>query len=164
MAEAFTPWLHILAATVWVGPQFFLFIAAIPALRTIEDMHIRARAMRVLTTRFGYLAWGAMAVLVVTGIGSLFEHDTDLDILFDRNYGTIFIVKMVLVGAVVALTALHTFVVGPRLLDLQEKMSDEAELAPARRTSIIVSASSLLLALGILFCGALLRTEFAFQT
>jgi len=73
VSEAFNPWLHVIAATIWVGPQFFLFIAAVPAMRTVEDVQTRARAMRVLTTRFGWLAWGAMAVLVLTGIGNLFQ-------------------------------------------------------------------------------------------
>jgi uncharacterized membrane protein len=43
MSEAITPWLHVLAVSVWVGPQFFLFLAAVPALRTIEDRQLRAR-------------------------------------------------------------------------------------------------------------------------
>ena len=163
MPEAVNPWLHLLAATVWVGPQVFLFVAAVPAVRTVEDAQVRARIMRVLTTRFGYLAWGAMAVLVITGIGNLYEHDLAVDVLFDLNYGAIFIAKMVLVAATIALTAWHSFFIGPRLLDLQQSVSDEAQLAPTRRFSIIVSAANLLLALGILFCAALLDTTFALE-
>jgi uncharacterized membrane protein len=53
MSDAITPWLHILAVTVWVGPQFFLFIAALPAIRTIEDRQTRARVMRMIVTRVG---------------------------------------------------------------------------------------------------------------
>ena len=163
MGEAINPWLHILAATIWVGPQIFLFVAAIPAVRTIEDAQVRARVMRTLTTRFGYLAWGAMLVLVITGIGNLYEHDLPVEALFDRNFGTIFEVKMSLVIATVVLTALHSFVIGPRLLALQESVADQAQLAPMRRVSIIVSAGNGLLALGILFCAALLNTTFALE-
>lgn len=43
----------------------------------------------------------------------------------------------------------------------QESVSDEAQLAPTQRASVIVSAISLLLAPGILFCAALPGTEFA---
>lgn len=163
MGEAVNPWIHILAATIWVGPQVFLFVAAVPALRTVEDTQVRARAMRVLTTRFGYLAWGALAVLVVTGIANLYEHDVDVDILFDLNFGVIFQVKMTLLILTVALTAVHSFVVGPRLLNMQESVADEAELAPTRRLSIIISSVNLLIAFGILFCGALLGTTFALE-
>ena len=163
MGEAVNPWIHIMAATIWVGPQVFLFVAAVPALRTVEDTQVRARAMRVLTTRFGYLAWGALAVLVITGIANLYEHDLSVETLFERNFGIIFQVKMTLLIATVALTAVHSFIIGPRLLNMQESVADEAELAPTRRLSIIISSVNLLIALGILFCGALLGTTFALE-
>lgn len=163
MGEAVNPWIHILAATIWVGPQVFFFVAAVPALRTVEDTQVRARAMRVLTTRFGYLAWGALAVLVITGIANLYEHDLDVGTLFERNFGVIFQVKMTLLIATVVLTAVHSFIIGPRLLNMQESVADEAELAPTRRLSIITSSVNLALALGILFCGALLGTTFALE-
>ncbi len=163
MAEAVNPWLHILAATIWVGPQFMLFIAAVPAIRTVEDAQARARAMRVLTTRFGWLAWGAMAVLIITGIGNLYEHDVPIDVLFERNFGVIFQVKMTLLIIVIALTALHSFVIGPRVARLQETAASEAEVASARRLSMLVSGVALLVSLGILFCGALLSSNFALE-
>ena len=31
MGQAFTVWLHLLAVSVWIGPQFFMFLAALPA-------------------------------------------------------------------------------------------------------------------------------------
>ncbi len=163
MTDAFNPWLHILAATIWVGPQVFLFVAAVPAIRTVEDAQVRARIMRVLTTRFGWLAWGAMLVLVISGVGNLYEHALSVDELFELNFGIIFQVKMTLVILTVALTALHSFVIGPRLLSLQESAADQAQVASARRVSIIVSAGNLLLALGIIFCAALLNTTFALE-
>ena len=163
MAEAVNPWLHILAATIWVGPQVFLFAVAVPAVRTIADAKERARLMRLITTRFGYLAWAAMAVLVITGIGSLFEKDEGTDFLFDHNWGTIFEVKMTLVIATIVLTALHSFVIGPRMLQMQESASDESQLASMRRVSIIISGINGLLALGILFAAALLNTTFALE-
>src|SRR2546428_7207541 len=122
MSDAVTPWLHILAVTVWVGPQFFLFIAALPAIRTIEDRQARARVMRVIVTRFGWLAWAAMAVIVLTGISNLFQVGGDTPLSwstpFDFPYGPIFPEKMVLVGITVRLTPVHTFLLGapqPRL-------------------------------------------------
>ena len=160
MAEAINPWLHIFAATVWVGPQVFLFAVAVPALRTVADVKERARLTRLISTRFGYLAWGAMAVLVVTGIGNIFEED-DRSSLFDQNWGVILQVKITLVVLTILLTALHSFVIGPRMLALQESVTDESQIASMRRASIIISAINGVLALGILFCAALLGTDFA---
>lgn len=163
MGDAVNPWLHIFAATVWVGPQVFLAAVAIPAVRTVQDAKERARLMRLITTRFGYLAWAAMLVLVVTGIGNMYENDLSIDYLFDHNWGTIFEVKMTLVIATVVLTALHSFVVGPRMLRLQDSVTDETQLGPMRRLSIMISGVNGLMALGILFCGALLNTTFALE-
>lgn len=163
MGEAVNPWIHILAATIWVGPQVFMFVAAVPAVRTIEDMQIRAKVMRVITTRFNYLAWGALTVLVITGIANLYEHDLDVDQLFDLNFGIIFQVKMTLLTATVVLTGLHSFVFGPRVLRMQESAADEAEIAPTRRWSIIISAVNMIIALGIVFCGALLSSSWALE-
>ena len=163
MGEAVNPWLHILAATIWVGPQFFLFLAAVPAVRTIEDTKERAKVMRVMTTRFGYLAWGALAVLVLTGIGNLYEEDLDVDVLFDRNFGVIFQVKMTLLIITIVLTALHSFVIGPRMSALQESVTDESQIASMRRLSMIVSGVNLLVAVAIIFCGALLASTYALE-
>lgn len=164
MAEAINPWLHILAATILVGPQFFLFVAAIPAIRTIEDARARAKAMRVVTTRFGYLAWGAIVVLVITGIGNLYEiAPVDVGKINDINYGKIFMVKMTLLIIVVALMALHSLVLGPRQMRMMEEGASEGDLASARRTSMMISGSTLLLTLAILFCAAMLHTDFALK-
>ena len=160
MSEAINPWLHIFAATVWVGPQVFLFAVAVPALRTVADVKERARLIRLISTRFGYLAWGAMAVLVITGIGNIFEED-DRSFLFDHNWGVILQVKITLVVLTILLTALHSFVIGPRMLALQESVTDESQIASMRRASIIISSINGVLALGILFCAALLGTSLA---
>jgi len=68
MGDALVLWIHILAAAIFVGPQVFLFVAAVPAMRTIEDVQQRTRATRTLTTRFGWIAGGALVVLILTGI------------------------------------------------------------------------------------------------
>jgi uncharacterized membrane protein len=164
MGEAFNPWLHVLAATVLVGPQIFLFVAAVPAIRSVEDARQRAQAMRVLTTRFGYLAWAAIVVLIITGIGNLYEvTPVDPDQISEINYGKIFSAKMTLFVIVVALMAAHSFVLGPRLMRMQEEGAPEEQIASARRVSMIVSGVNLLLTLAILLCAAMLHTDFALE-
>jgi uncharacterized membrane protein len=169
MADAIPNWLHIVAAAVWVGPQFFVFLATVPALRTIEDVRQRIRAMRVFAIRFNYLAWGAMAVLVLTGISNIFDvrNDCDCD-LTDLRWMTIFTAKMGLVVATIALTAFHSFWSGPRILDMQEQAlesdGEPTTLASLRRASIAASSLALLASLAVMFLATLLATpEFSFQ-
>ena len=59
--------LHVLAATVWVGGQLTL-AGLLPALRGIGPDAPRAAARR-----FNVIAWPAYAVLVATGIWNLTE-------------------------------------------------------------------------------------------
>jgi len=169
MSEAITPWLHVLAVSVWVGPQFFLFLAAVPALRTIEDRQLRARVMRVIVTRFGWLAWGAMLVIVLSGVSNLFQEGADTPLSWasanDFRYGRIFAEKMMFVGIAVALTAVHTFVIGPRQLALNEQMeADPEQTDRLRRISIVVSGVSLLASILAIYMGAVLANhDYSFQ-
>ena len=63
--------LHVLAATVWVGGQITL-AALVPALRgTAEGV------TKVAARAFNRIAWPAFAVLVVTGIWNVMAMDDD---------------------------------------------------------------------------------------
>ena len=63
MYDAIILWLHILAAVAFIGPQFFLAFAAVPAIKTIEDVKVRTKAMRVMTMRFGMLGGGLISTV-----------------------------------------------------------------------------------------------------
>ena len=57
--------LHVLAATIWVGGQFTV-AALLPVLRAAG-----ADVPRAAARQFGRVAWAAFAVLVVTGIWNI---------------------------------------------------------------------------------------------
>ena len=167
MVDAISTWLHVLAITLWIGPQVFLFAAAVPAVRTIEDAGVRARVMRVLTARLGRLGWSAMAVILVTGITNLFVAAGDLpgqnagDLLSsDFRFTRVFWEKMFFVVVALVLTAVHTFSVGPRQLRLMEEASaDETAVRRVRRLSMATSGIALLASVGALYMGAVLSNH-----
>jgi uncharacterized membrane protein len=125
--------------------------------------------MRVIVTRFGWLAWAAMGVIVLSGISNLFQVGGDTILNWDNandiRYGRIFAEKMVLVGIAVVLTAVHSFVVGPRQLALNEQMeADPGEVGRLRRISIAISATSLLASILAIYMGVLLSNhDYSFQ-
>jgi len=59
--------LHVLAATVWVGGQLTL-AGLVPALRALGP-----DAPRTVARRFNRIAWSAFAVLFLTGLWNLSE-------------------------------------------------------------------------------------------
>ncbi len=155
MYHAIILWLHILAAVAFIGPQIFLVFAAMPALRTIADVQARAQATRVMTMRFGMLAGGALAVLLVTGIINYF-HAKDLGYLDIKRYFIALQIKLTLVALVVVLTIVHGAVLGRRLQELQDRGASEAEIASTRQWSMLVSAANLAASIIILLCAAIL--------
>ncbi|MCH7998433.1 MAG: CopD family protein [Chloroflexi bacterium] len=167
MSEAITPWIHIVAVAVWIGPQFFMFLVTVPAVRVIEDPAVRLQVMRVIVRRFGWLAWAAMAVIVLSGVSNLFQEAEEFGHIWDTDYRyfQIFSTKMVLVGLMVILTALHTFVIGPKQLRLLEEMrGDSTEAAGLRRVSIIISSLTLLLSIATVYAAAVLANhDYSFQ-
>ncbi|MFC6882206.1 MULTISPECIES: hypothetical protein [Actinomadura] len=80
--------LHVLAATVWVGGQITL-AALVPVLRATAPDAIGPSARR-----FNQVAWGAFAVLVATGIWNV----VDVGDAFQGSYGTTLVVKLVVVA------------------------------------------------------------------
>lgn len=60
--EATRLFLHVLAATVWVGGQIVM-LGLLPTARTVSP-----DAPRALARAFARLSWPAFAVLVVTGV------------------------------------------------------------------------------------------------
>lgn len=168
MSDAVSLWLHLLAVTIWIGPQVFMFAAAIPAVRTVEDAATRARLMRIMVTRFGNLSGLALVVIVITGIINLYQVDgfSALELIngdAERRFTRIFWEKMFLVGLAVVFVGLHSMVIGPRQLQLAERAAaDPAEQRNLRRLSIMLSSLGLLTSVGALYMGALLaRHEYS---
>ena len=64
---AFAITLHLFAALVWVGGMFFAYLAARPVLAEL-DTQLRARLWVGIFRRFFPWVWGAIVVLLTTGV------------------------------------------------------------------------------------------------
>jgi putative copper export protein len=91
--------LHVLAATVWVGGQLTL-AGLVPGLRALGP-----DAPRTVARRFNRIAWPAFAVLVVTGLWNLGE--THVGDQSSAWIATLF-AKLVVVALSGISAALHT--------------------------------------------------------
>jgi uncharacterized membrane protein len=160
-------WMHILGIALFVGPQFFLAVAWVPASRQITDMPDRIQAMRTITRRFGYLGGAGLGLILTAGLYLIAtwrsyygQHDAGF---FELRYGVIFTIKMTVLVVMLASLALHMFIVGPRLLERLEAQANgepvtEAELRRLRIRSMTLSIASLALTLAIMVMGAMLNT------
>lgn len=121
--------IHVLAATVWVGGQLVLG-GVVPALRR----HGLDMAPRIVAQAYARLAWPALGVLLLTGVWNLAEINVS-----DRSteYHVTLFVKLLLVAVSGAGAAIHS--------------AGRSKLALAAGGAI-----GFLGALGALFCGFLL--------
>ncbi len=159
---------------MFVGPQFFLAFAWVPVARTITDMPTRLRLTRTLTRRFAYLGGAGLVLIVVAGSylistwRNFYAQPDDLGFT-DIRYGVLFIVKMTIFIVMLAVLALHTFSVGPKLIDQMEAQAagkaTEADVRRARGMSMGLSIGGLALALVLMILGVMMNTtEFSFQS
>ena len=121
--------LHVLAATVWVGGQLTL-AGLVPGLRTLSP-----DAPRLVARRFNRIAWVAYGVLVITGIWNI----AAIHPPWTGRYGTTLIVKVTIVGLAGVSAAVHA-------------------ASRTRRGLAVWGALSGLTALGALFLGVLLHS------
>jgi putative copper export protein len=91
--------LHVLAATIWVGGQLVL-AALVPVLRRFGSDALGAAARR-----FNQVAWAAFAVLIVTGIWNVTAVSPQVS--HGAGYRTTLIVKLVAVAISGVTAALH---------------------------------------------------------
>jgi putative copper export protein len=91
--------LHVLAATIWVGGQLTL-AAVVPVLRRFG-----AEVPRAAARRFNMVAWVAFAVLVVTGIWNIVAVRSQIS--NEAGYRATLIVKLAVVVVSGVTAALH---------------------------------------------------------
>lgn len=89
--------LHVLAATVWVGGQLTL-AALVPALRAAG-----ADVPGLAARRFNRVAWPAFGVLIATGVWNVIAESGKIS----GAYQTTLIVKLILVAVSGATAFLH---------------------------------------------------------
>ena len=128
--ETIRMFLHILAAAVWVGGQIVL-AGLVPSLRKVFP-----ESGTVIAQAYARVAWPAFAIVVLTGLWSLFEisvADTS------TAYQVTLFLKILLVMISGAAAAVH-------------------QVGRSKAALAIGGALGLLAALGAMFCGYLLTT------
>ena len=113
--------LHVLAAMLWLGGMLFLGLVGAPVLRGVEPAHLRQRLFHELGLRFRAVGWWAIGVLLVTGLVNLYYRGWlrwsgvlgAVD-FWHTARGHALCLKLVAVAAMLIVSAVHDFVLGPR--------------------------------------------------
>ena len=167
-------WLHVLGIALFVGPQFFLAFAWVPASRQIQDLPTRVAAMRTITTRFGWIGGIGLLLILIGGAYLIMTWRDYPNIpegvaFFDYIYGVVFVVKMIVLVVMIVLVGLHMFVVGPSQVDAMERVAQgedvpDRDIRRLRITSMSLSITGLILTLVVMGMGVSLgAAEYSIQ-
>ena len=114
-AALVSDFVHLLAAAVWVGALFHLFVAITPILllRGLSQRQRRDLLTRAVP-RFSVIAGLSVAVLIVTGLFNGWAQVT-VPAALDTTYGQALVLKVALVGLLLVLGAVNLLWVRPGL-------------------------------------------------
>jgi putative copper resistance protein D len=153
-------WLHILAATVWVGGMLFLVLVVVPWLRSGGRVDA-AVFLRETGMRFRNVGWACFAVLLVTGMFALWTRGVRPEHLIEpawlaSSFGKLVLVKLGLFAAVLAVSAVHDFRVGPRATEAIARDAGSTAAARLRREASLLGRLNVLLALALVATGVVI--------
>jgi copper resistance protein D len=151
-AYVITVFLHILAAMVWIGGAAFLALILVPVVRRPEFTGLAPSLLRAAALRFRLVGWICLGILIVTGCANLgFRGYSFADCLDGRlwqgDFGRLLSVKMSLVGAMLAISGLHDFLLGPQAARILLESPGSSEAKAARKRAAWMGRSVLLLAI-----------------
>lgn len=146
--------LHILAATAWIGSMIFFATVVVPVLRRPEMKTSAPALLRVLGARFRVLGWISLGTLLMTGATNLYLRGITLAVLmvpafWSSGFGRVLGWKLGTVGLVIVATIGHELMAGQRQLDTMER--DPAAGERFRRRASLLGRVVMLLSLVILF-------------
>lgn len=163
LGKVILSWLHLSAAVVWLGAVFSGGVVARRAARR-ERQTVRDRIVASFYGAFSPFAWGALGVLVLTGIVRAQSHlPGGAKDLILTDWGNLLLLKLVVATLLMAAGAYTTYGLVPRLDSsryLKESTHKGASPAALRqqleRRLVWTSRVAIFLALLLLFIVTLL--------
>jgi uncharacterized membrane protein len=157
----FSVWLHLIAATIWIGGMVFLAAVVVPILRRPEHRTLMIPLISQTGKRFRGIGWLCLGVLLVTGLFNLTSHGFGWEQvwsgqLFASGFGHTLGTKLFLVAVVLILSMIHDFFIGPRATTVGQHAPDSAEALRLRRQASWIGRVNLLLSLVIVALGVML--------
>jgi putative copper resistance protein D len=152
---------HIVAATAWIGGMIFFAAVVVPVLRDRELASVYAKVLGAAGARFRVLGWISVATLLVTGVTNLAARGVSLDDLgrptFWRSpFGSALALKLALVTAILVVTLVHDVAFGARALARAGVAPGSPRALAYRRAASWIGRASLLLSVAAAWVGVVL--------
>jgi putative copper export protein len=154
-------WLHLLAATVWIGGLIVVALVIAPVIRRPEMREAAARLIHFTGIRFRLVGWTCFALLLLTGLVNVLHRvgqgaDLVTGAFWSSTSGTLLAVKLLVFAVILLASALHDFYVGPKAVVLWRERPGSPEGTRLRRRAAQFGRLNLLLALVVLVLAVML--------
>lgn len=160
LAYLISVWLHILAATVWIGGMFFLVLVVVPWMRRGKRAE-GAAFLREIGGRFRNVGWTCFGIALATGAFNLSIRgvrwaDFGRVEWLRSPFGHIVMMKLGVFALVLVVSAIHDFWIGPRATRELERTPHSAGAERLRRWASWIGRTNALLALILVAFGVVL--------
>ncbi len=122
-------WLHLLAASLWIGGMLYIATTYLPVIMRVP-LQERIRSLLAVLPRYSPLAFAGVIIMTITGPFNATTRMDSFAQLLATTYGRVLIVKVLLVAGLLATSAYHVFILRPRLAKDYKKYRAREE-APA---------------------------------
>jgi len=156
--DALVTWVHLICASIWVGGSIFIGAVLVPVLKSYaKSVEELVTLMVKIGRRFNRITIPAFAILMATGVYNSRAFISNPGALFSTEYGTILLIKIILVFATVI-----TYIVHVRLLNanmerkIMSGQGGNVYVQSIRTKIIILGEVIVVLSVAILLLAALL--------
>ena len=158
LEQAIITWIHLIAASIWVGGSLFIGIVFSPLLKTMtSSIEERMQIMIRVGKRFNKVAVPSLIILMITGLYTSHTLIGKPDLLISTSYGTFLIIKIILVIALIITYAVHVRVIRKEVEEkIMSNQMSEPEIQKLRKKIIILGEITVVLSVAILFFASLL--------
>ena len=149
-------WIHLLAATAWIGAMLFFAVVVVPSLRDPGVAPSAPAVLRAVGKRYRIFGQASLAILVVTGVSNLLLRGFGWTILtnasfWQMGFGRTLAHKLVAVAGVIVATVMHDVWMGARATKLITESPASPEARALRRRASVLGRLTLILSLAVLF-------------
>ena len=134
-------WLHLIAMAAWLGGQVFLAAVVLPGLRQEGGASAVGAFLTRAAPRLRVLSWACLAVLGFTGVAQLGFRG------LAWNADAVVMTKIAAYLAIVAISLVHDFWLGPKASVAMRDDPASAATARGRRLAMAMGRATALLAL-----------------
>ncbi len=115
-------WLHLLAASLWIGGMMYIATNYLPVLRRLQIPQ-QARSLVTVLPYFSPLVIAGVLIMAVTGPFNAAFHLTSWQQFLSTAYGRALLVKIALIVGLLVTSAIHVGILRPRLKKEYQKYS-----------------------------------------